>query len=97
MPKFSGRDLISETTEKVIRRIIVLSTITILAKSYRVPLDHMKVFDVELPPALIDTVLLIGVTYLLYSLLIISTGLVTSLHFVSGSVKALYGPSSTQT
>lgn len=68
MPTVSGKDLISETTEKVIRRAIVIASTAILAKVYDVPLNDLKVLGIELPPSLFDTVLLILVFYHMYSL-----------------------------
>ena len=70
MPTVSGKNLISETTEKVIRRAVVIASTAILAKIYDVPLNDLKVLGMELPPSLFDTVLLILVFFHMYSLVI---------------------------
>ena len=70
MPKFSGKDIISEATEKIIRRTVVLSSITVLVKAYSVPLNNLKLLDMELPSAVFDVVLLVLVAYFSYSLVI---------------------------
>ncbi len=70
MPTVSGKDLISEGTEKVIRRAIVIASTAILAKVYDVPLNDLKVLGMELPQSLFDIVLLILVLYHMYSLTI---------------------------
>ncbi len=70
MPKVSGKDIISDTTEKVIRRTVVFSSITALVKLYNVPLNDLKLLGMELPAALFDVVLLALVVYFTYSLII---------------------------
>jgi hypothetical protein len=70
MPRISGRSLISETTEKVLRRTLVIASATILTKLYDVPLNDLKVLGMELPAALYDSVLLGLVVYYMYSLTI---------------------------
>lgn len=70
MPKFSGKEIISETTEKAIRRTMLIGTAAILTKLYRVPLGDLKILGMELPPALFDTALLVLVAYASYSLTI---------------------------
>src|SRR6266480_1935388 len=70
MPKVSGKDLISDTTEKTVRRLVVISAIVALVKLYKVPLNDLKVLGVELPAALFDVVSLALVLYFLYSFLI---------------------------
>ena len=70
MPKISGKDIISGTTEKIIRRSVVISSIAVLVKVYNVPLTNLKLLDMELPVALFDVVLLVLVAYFTYSLII---------------------------
>lgn len=70
MPSVSGKALISETTEKVLGRTIVVASIAILTKLYDVPLNDLKALGVELPAALVDSVLIILVFYYMYSLTI---------------------------
>jgi len=70
MPKVSGKDIISETTEKIIRRLVVISLITILVKAYSVPLGELKVLGVGLPASLFDVVSLALIGYFSYALII---------------------------
>lgn len=48
MPNVSGKALISETTEKVIRRAFVVASASILVKAYDVPLNDLKVLGMDL-------------------------------------------------
>lgn len=70
MPKLSGKDIISESTEKVIRRTMVISSAAILAKIYDIPLNDLKVLGMELPSSLFDTAFLLLVGYSAYSLVL---------------------------
>jgi hypothetical protein len=70
MPSISGKALISETTEKVLARSLVVSSAAILTKMYDVPFQDLKALGMELPASLVDTVLLILVVYYAYSLTI---------------------------
>lgn len=70
MPRISGKTLISETTEKVLSRTLVVASATILTKFYDVPLNDLKALGMELPAALFDSVLLVLVIYYIYSLTI---------------------------
>ena len=70
MPRVSGKALISETTEKVLSRTLVVASIAVLTKLYDVPLNDLKALGVELPAALVDSVLLVLVLYYIYSLTI---------------------------
>lgn len=70
MPRVSGNALISETTEKVLKRTLVIASATVLTKFYDVPLNDLKALGMELPAALFDSVLLVLVVYHMYSLTI---------------------------
>jgi hypothetical protein len=70
MPKVGGKDIISETTEKTIRRLVVISAVTALVKLYSVPLNDLKVLGVDLPATVFDVVSLALILYFLYSLVI---------------------------
>ncbi len=70
MPKINGKDIISATTEKIIRRSVVISSITVLVKVYNVPLNDLRIIGMELPLALFDVVLMVLVGYFVYSLII---------------------------
>jgi len=68
MPTVSGQDLISDTTEKSIRRTVVVSAIAVLLKAYAVPLDNFEALGIQFPAALIDVILLALVVHSSYSL-----------------------------
>lgn len=70
MPSISGKSLISETTEKVLARSLVVSSVAILTKVYDVPFKDLKALGMELPASLVDTVLVVLVIYYMYSLTI---------------------------
>ena len=70
MPKISGKDIISDNTEKIIRRTVVISSITVLVKVYNVPLNDLELLGMELPAALFDVVLLVLVAYFTCSLIV---------------------------
>lgn len=70
MPKISGKEVISESTEKATGRALLLAGAAILTKLYAVPLNDLKVVGMELPSALIDTTLLVLVAYTTYSFLL---------------------------
>ncbi len=70
MPKVSGKELISETTEKVVRRLVVTSSVAFFVKAYDVPLQDLKVLGAELPAGLFDIVALALVLYFGYALII---------------------------
>ena len=70
MPSISGKALISETTEKVLARSLVVSSAAILTKMYDVSFRDLKALGMELPASLVDTVLLILVVYYAYALTI---------------------------
>lgn len=70
MPKISGKEVISESTEKATGRALVLAAAAIFTKLYAVPLNDLKVVGMELPAALIDATLLALVVYTTYSFLL---------------------------
>jgi hypothetical protein len=70
MPSVSGKDLISDITEKAGRRLIVLSSIVILVKLYKVDLADMSILGLSLPSELFDVVSLCLVLYMIYVLVI---------------------------
>jgi hypothetical protein len=67
MPKFSGKDVITESTEKAITRAMVLAGAGILTKLYAVPLNDLKVLGMDLPASLVDATLLVLIGYTTYS------------------------------
>lgn len=70
MPMVSGHDLMSDLTEKTGRRLIVISAIVILVKTYRVNLNDLSIFGVSLPAALFDVVAVALVAFGIYSLIV---------------------------
>src|SRR5688572_7734933 len=74
MPSVSGREIISDTTEKSFRALVLISATTILTKVYAVPLDEMTLLGAKLPQSLFDAALLATVCGLLYAYLVKWTG-----------------------
>jgi hypothetical protein len=70
MPSVSGKDLISDITEKAGRRLIVLSSLVILIKLYKVNLEDLSILGLSLPSELFDVVSLCLVLYMIYVLII---------------------------
>jgi hypothetical protein len=70
MPKVSGKDLISEITEKCGRRLIVISSLTLLVKLYEIPLQDLKILGVDLPIQVFDVVAWSMIIYFSYTLTI---------------------------
>jgi len=70
MPSVSGTDLISQTTDKTIRRTTIVAAVAILVKLYNVPVEDSAVLNVKLPGSLIDTSLFVVVVYSAYTLLV---------------------------
>ena len=70
MPKLSGKEIISEATEKAIGRALILAGAAVLTKLYGVPIADLKVLGMELPAAIVDAALAILVGYSTYSFLL---------------------------
>ncbi|MBW4443300.1 MAG: hypothetical protein KME10_19070 [Plectolyngbya sp. WJT66-NPBG17] len=68
MPKVSGKDLISDLTEKNGRRLMVVSFLTLIIKIYNVDLSDFLVFGIKLPSALFDRVAWALIIYFTYAL-----------------------------
>lgn len=93
MPKVSGKDLISDNTEKIARRTVVVSSIVIFVKLYKVPLDDLKLLGMELPAELFDIVSFALVCYFIYSFIISWIGdlLAFRLWFRESSLSGIFG------
>lgn len=93
MPSTSGRDLISNTTEKVLSRTLIVASAAILTKLYDVPLNDLKALGMDLPGALFDSVLLVLVIYHMYSLTINWLGDLAAfrLWFTESSISSDFG------
>lgn len=70
MPSVSGKDLISDITEKAGRRLIVLSSLVILVKLYRVNLEDLTILGLSLPSELFDVASFSLILYMIYVLMI---------------------------
>ena len=70
MPKVSGKDLISDSTEKSLNKLLLFASVAILAKTYDIPLGNMKLLSVEIPAAVFDVTLLVLSLYFFYSYII---------------------------
>jgi hypothetical protein len=70
MPKVSGKDLISDLTEKSLNKLLLFASAAILAKTYEIPLGGMKLLSVEIPTAVFDVTLLILTLYFFYTYII---------------------------
>lgn len=70
MPKISGREVISETTEKSQGRLLFFAAATVLIKAYSVPVQDLKIAGMEFPAAIFDVSMLIAVGWLYYSYII---------------------------
>ena len=66
MPKVSGKDLISESTEKSLNKLLLFASAAILAKLYDIPFGNMKLLSVEIPAAVFDVTLLVLTLYFFY-------------------------------
>ena len=67
MPKISGREVISETTEKTQLRLLLFASTAIVAKSYQIPVENLKFAGVDFPAAIFDVSMLVAVGWLYYS------------------------------
>lgn len=70
MPKVSGKDIVSDSTEKSLNRMMAFSAIAILAKAYGVPLDDMSLLGMKIPGAVFDVSLLVAILYFYYSFVV---------------------------
>ena len=69
MAKIQGEDIISGQTSKSVNRLILVSTIVIFIKLYRVDLADLSLLGLSLPPELFDIValaLIVWGTYVLF-------------------------------
>lgn len=70
MPRISGREVISETTEKSQGRLLFFSATAILAKAYQVPVEDLKIAGMEFPAAVFDVSMLVAVGWLYYAYIV---------------------------
>lgn len=70
MPKISGRDVLSETTEKAQVRLFVVAAVAIVSKAYRLPVEDIRLLGMEFPAAIFDVSMLILVLWTSYSYLV---------------------------
>lgn|SRR3990167_577448 len=67
MPKISGREVLSETTEKSQVRLFVVTSIAIISKAYQIPVDQIKMLGMEFPAAVFDISIMALVVWYAYS------------------------------
>lgn len=67
MPKISGREVLSETTEKSQVRLFLVASIAIISKAYQLPVDQIKMLGMEFPAAIFDISILALVVWYGYS------------------------------
>lgn len=93
MPKVSGKDLISDLTEKYGRRLIAISFISIVVKAYDVNLEHLSVLGLNFPADLFDVVALSLILYFIYALIFNWLGDLASfkLWFKSNDITSEFG------
>ncbi|MCX2696412.1 hypothetical protein [Ochrobactrum chromiisoli] len=70
MPKISGRDVLTDTTEKSQVKLFLVTSITILAKAYELPINDFKLLGMDFPSAIVDVSLLALTLWYTYSYLI---------------------------
>ena len=70
MPKISGREVISETTEKTQGRLLLFAAVAIVAKAYQVPVQDLKFAGMEFPAAIFDVSISAGIVWLYYSYIV---------------------------
>ena len=70
MPKISGREILSELTEKAQSRLLLVTSVAIVSKTYMLPVDDMKMLGMELPAAIFDVSILILVSWYGYNYLV---------------------------
>jgi hypothetical protein len=70
MPKISGREVLSEATEKSQARLLLIASVAIVSKAYQLPVEEMKLLDMEFPAAIFDVSMLLLVAWCSYSYLV---------------------------
>ena len=70
MAKLSGKELISDLTEKSGRRLLIISFMVLVIKLYEVNLKTLSVFGMSLPLELFDVVSLTLILYFTYTLFV---------------------------
>jgi hypothetical protein len=70
MPTVSGKDLISESTEKSQLRLMIVSSIAIITKAYAVPSHDLRLLGVEVPAPAFDVTLFVLVLWAFYTFLL---------------------------
>lgn len=67
MPKISGREVLSETTEKTQTKLLLVAVVAIVAKAYQVPVQDLKFAGMEFPAAIFDVSMVATLSWLYYS------------------------------
>lgn len=92
MPKLTDKNIISESTTKKMRTILILCSLTILFKVYKVPFNDLKVFGINIPSNLVDVSLFITISYSFYSYIVSWVGdlLAYKLWFQNNSILSMF-------
>lgn len=70
MPKISGRDVLSEATEKAQARLLLVASVAIVSKAYGLPVEDIRLLGMEFPAAIFDVSMLLLVLWISYSYLV---------------------------
>lgn len=95
MPKVSGRDVLSEATEKSQAQLLLVASVAIISKAYRLPVSDMKMLGMEFPAPIFDVSMMILVAWYSYSYIVKWTGdlLGFRLWFSESSIWSEFGTS----
>lgn len=70
MPKISGREILSDTTEKSQARLLLIASVAIVSKVYHLPVSDMKMLGMEFPAAIFDVSVILLLAWQAYSYLV---------------------------
>lgn len=70
MPKISGREVLSELTEKAQSRLLLVTSVAIVSKAYSLPVGELKMLGMEFPAAIFDVSILLLVGWYGYNYLV---------------------------
>lgn len=70
MPKIGGRDVLSEPTEKAQARLLLVASVAVVSKAYRLPVQDIRLLGMDFPAAIFDVSMLLLVLWTTYSYLI---------------------------
>ena len=93
MTKISGRDVLSEATEKSQQRLLLVAVLAIVSKAYHLPVNEIKMLGMEIPSAIFDVSMLLLVLWGSYSYIVKWTGDLMSfrLWYTESSIWSQFG------